>query len=206
MNTRQMDTTARVAGGIVGAVAGTFLAIAIQMQLEIGFGYFYLAGLIAGAGAGSAIAGSLVLRFLGRIKLGPGAYVAAPGWKSVSTSDALKLTKGDGSLLITVLHVEADSTPATILKKYGEEASLELSDDATPVRLTGEAVGMETGERRSYTAHVDGKIFEGDVTAFVLEGEGMVFHGSAPAGHYAVIADEVRSAVTSFERIPPTFG
>ncbi|MGH2686254.1 MAG: hypothetical protein ACRDJP_12380, partial [Actinomycetota bacterium] len=71
---------------------------------------------------------------------------------------------------------------------------------STPVTVTGPAQDVGTGERRSFTAMADGQPFEGDVTAFVILGNGMVFHASAPAGGYAGIADEVRGSVQSLER------
>lgn len=200
MNTRQKETTAQVIGGIVGAAIGIPLAIGIQVALELNFGLFYLVGLIGGAGAGAGIGSWLVLRSRSLVKLAPGVFISAPGWKKSAVADGTKLTKGDARLVVAMVQGGTDATPASTLEKYAGEGNLQLQGGSTPVTVTGPAVDVGAGERRSFTASVDGQAFEGDVTAFVVHGIGMVFHGSAPAGTYAMVADEVHRSVASLER------
>jgi hypothetical protein len=201
VNTRQMETVGQVIGGILGAAIGVPLFIGIQILLELNFGFFYLVGLIGGAATGASLGSWLVLRSRKKTKIAPGVFITAPGWKSSGTmAEGVKLTKGEGRMVITLVRGDKDATPASIMEKYAGEGALELKGAASPVTVAGPALDVGTGERRSFTASVDGQAFEGDVTAFVVKGEGLVFNGSAPAGTYAGMADEIQRMVTSLER------
>jgi len=200
MNTRQKEMAWQIVGGVIGAAVGIAIAISIQIALELDAPYFYLAGLAAGATGGAGFGGWLYRRSRSLVKIAPGVFITAPGWKSTSMAEGAKLTKGHARMVITMVKGDGDSTPATILEKYADEGSLELKGGATPVTVVGPAQDVGTGERRSFTATADGEAFEGDVTAFVILGNGLVFHASAPAGGYAGIAEEVRGSVASLER------
>jgi hypothetical protein len=214
MKTRYREAVGRIVGAVVGFGFGIALFALISRLFHAGPNpiMFYIAGFVFGAG-GAGGGGRLMVRLAGKVQITRGVYITAPGWKETARGPkGVTLAKGDGRLEIEMVEGEGTATPAMVLERYGERKKLTLGEDPAPVEAGASAVGVGTGERRSFTATLGwppdearenrrtDRAVEGELTAFVIQGVGLVFHSSAPSGWYATIGPEIHEAIGSLER------
>lgn len=202
MKTRQIEWIGKAVGAVVGFVSGILLFSLLSMLFNAGPNpiMFYISGFAFGA-LGSELGSKAVLKPGKKVKITDGVYVRAPSWKEKSRgSDGVTLTKDGARLVVAFEQGGSDATTTSILEQYATRAALALGEYGEFVDPGRSVVGVEKGERRSFTAGADGKTFEGEVTAFVISGQGLLFHGAAEAGMYPAVTEEVRTVIASLER------
>lgn len=202
MKTRHKEWTGKALGAVVGFVLGIALFITLQMALNAGPNpiMFYVAGFAFGA-AGSEVGSKAVLRVGKKLKITNGVFMGRDGWTSERhTGEGMTLSKDGGRLVIAFVEGKPGDTPATILERYAEKEGLTLGNDPSTVDLPSSVTGVQATERRSFTARDEGAARDGEVVAMVIAGSGLVFHGSAEAGGYAALREDVHRAITSLER------